>query len=118
MKAAFPIDETKKQICVSFGRAPYFLLCDLETGNRKLETNPAADAQGGAGLKAAQFIVDSGAEVLVTVRCGENAAQVFKAGGVSVFEAQGLDIDKNLSALEEKKLPELTRFHAGYHGLR
>ena len=36
--------------------------------------NPAAQAEGGAGLQAAQFLVDQQAEALITVRCGQNAA--------------------------------------------
>lgn len=118
MKVAIPVDETKNAVCVSFGRAPYFLVRDLESGESRLLENPAAQAQGGAGLKAAQFVVDSGAGALITVRCGENAAQVFQAAQLTIYEAQGLDLEENLTACKEQKLTLLTRFHAGYHGIQ
>lgn len=118
MKIAIPVDETKNAVCVSFGRAPYFLFWDLESGETELLENPAAQAQGGAGLKAAQFVVDNGASALITVRCGENAAQVFQAAQITIYEAKGLDLEENLTACQDQKLALLTRFHAGYHGIQ
>lgn len=118
MKVAIPVDDTKKAVCVSFGRTPYFLFWDEETDKRELLDNPAAEAQGGAGLQAAQFVVDGGADALITVRCGENAAKVFQAAGMTIYESQGTDLEANLQAFREKKLAELTHFHAGYHGIR
>ena len=118
MKIAIPVDETRKSVCVSFGRAPFFLFHDRDSGKTELLPNPGAEAQGGAGLKAAQFVVDGEADVLITVRCGENAAKVFQAADMKIYEAQGLDVESNLQACKEKKLAELTHFHAGYHGIR
>ena len=118
MKVAIPIDDTKKEICVSFGRTPYFLIADTEAGTTELLENPAAEAQGGAGLQAAQFVVDQGAEALITVRCGENAAEVFQEAEISIYKAEGTDIQFNLDSFKENKLAPLTHFHAGYHGIR
>jgi len=116
MKIAIPIDENKETVCVSFGRAPYFLIHDTETKTSKIKMNPAAEAEGGAGLKAAQFVVDVGADELITVRCGQNAADVFKAAGVKIYKTLSTYADENLKALFEGKLDELTSFHPGFHG--
>lgn len=116
MKVMIPVDESRENVCVSFGRAPYFLIHDTETGTSELAGNPAAEAQGGAGIKAAQFVADKGADALVTVRCGQNAADVFKAAGVAVYRAGGPSAAENLKALSEGKLSVLTSFHAGFHG--
>ena len=75
MKIAVPLDENKKDVCIVLARTPYFLF--RENGNDAIVPNPAAQAQGGAGIQAAQFLVDSQADALITVRCGQNAAQVF-----------------------------------------
>ena len=116
MIIAIPVDDSKKNVCVSFGRAPYFLIQNTESGKNDIVDNPAAESAGGAGLKAAQFVVDSGAEALITVRCGQNAAEVFKAANVKIYKAFGTYADENLKALAENKLDELTSFHAGFHG--
>lgn len=116
MKIAIPVDETKNAICVSFGRTPYFLLHDTETGTGELLVNPAAEAQGGAGPKAAQFVVDSGAKVILTPRCGENAGAVLQAAEIAIYKSEGTNIEDNIAAFNSQKLEELTSFHAGFHG--
>ncbi len=80
--------------------------------------NPAAQAEGGAGLKAAQAVVDSGAEALLTVRCGENAAEVLKAAEIRIYKTEGAPVQGNLDAFQKGALQELQSFHAGYHGIR
>ncbi len=115
MKIAIPLDENKQDVCVSFGRAPYILFS--QDGSQEILENPAAQAQGGAGLKAAQFLVDNGADVLITVRCGQNAADVFTAAEIKIFKAQGTSAMENITAFEEKKLEPLTHFHAGFQGI-
>lgn len=116
MRVAIPLDEGKEAVCVSFGRAPYFLFADLETQELKIEENPAANAQGGAGILAAQFLVDNKIQVLITVRCGENSAEVFGEAGIAIYKSS-VDLAKdNLELYKEGKLETLTKFHAGFHG--
>lgn len=116
MKIAIPLDENQQDICVSFGRAPYFLFA--EDGKEQILENPAADAEGGAGLQASQFLVDEGTEALITVRCGQNAADVLNAAQIAIYKNEGTGARENLQALKAGKLNPLTHFHAGYHGIR
>lgn len=118
MKIAIPVDDDRKSVCVSFGRAPFFLVHDTETNETEVSANAAAEAQGGAGLKAAQIVVDLGADALITVRCGENAAQVLQAAEMKIYKAQGTDAMENIAALNEGKLSLLDHFHAGFHGIQ
>ena len=117
MKVIIPVDEPSptSPVCPSFGRAPYFALC--EDGGVRIIENPGAQAQGGAGLKAAQAAADSGADALVTVRCGENAAEVLKAAGIKIYKSNEGSAIENAAALERGELAELTHFHAGFHGI-
>lgn len=117
MMIAVPVDETKEALCLSFGRAPYVLFYDTEREQGQVRENPAAQSEGGAGIQAAQFVVDGGAQALVTVRCGENAAQVLQAAEIAIYKAQG-GAREALEALKEGKLPRMTTFHAGFHGIR
>lgn len=118
MKIIIPVDETKKNLCVSFGRTPFFMLYDTEKKTAEYRDNPGANAQGGAGIKAAQAVVDSGAEILITIRCGENAAEVFKAAGVEIYKASGESAEENICKFNEGKLEKLTTFHAGFQGIK
>ena len=116
MIVAIRLDEDRRSLCPSFGRCPYFLFANSETGEERIEENPAAQAQGGAGLKAAQCVVDAGAEALVTVRCGENAAKVLQAAGITVYRSEGAGAEENLAALRQGRLEVMTHFHPGFVG--
>ena len=118
MKIAIPVDENTMEtpVCVSFGRAPYYLIHDTETGKAEFVVNTAADAEGGAGLKAAQLVVDSGADALLTVRCGQNAAEVLTAAEVKIYQTKFTGAKENLAAFREGKLAPMAQFHAGFHG--
>ena len=55
MILALPLDDSKEKVCVSFGRAPFFMFYDTDSKDVKILENPAAQAEGGAGVTAAQF---------------------------------------------------------------
>lgn len=116
LKIAIPLDENKRDVCIVLARAPYFLF--RENGKDTIVENPAALSQGGAGIQAAQFLVDQGVHVLITVRCGQNAADVFRAADMKIYHSVNQAAEDDLSALEEGKLEELTKFHGGYHGVQ
>lgn len=115
MKIAIPLDENKQDVCIVLARAPYFLFRTEE--GETVEENPAAQAQGGAGLQAAQFLVDRGVTDLITVRCGQNAADVFRAADMKLYRSAGKTAADDLAAWEAGTLLPLTEFHGGYHGL-
>lgn len=102
-------------VCPSFGRTPYFILFDTENNTHEFLDNSAAASQGGAGIKAAQMLVDSGARVLITYRCGENAANVLKAADVQIYKAEDGTLEQNIAKYNEGKLPMLTQIHPGFH---
>lgn len=118
MIIAIPIDDQslEDKVCISFGRAPQFLVFDTESGNKCIIHNSGASSQGGAGIKAAQTVVDSGAGVVLTPRCGENAAEVIKAAGIKMYKTNGDSIVENIKSYKEGKLETLENIHPGFHG--
>ena len=116
MRIAIPLDENKKDVCIVLARAPYFLF--HEDGKDTVIENPAAAAQGGAGIQVAQFLVDNRIDALITVRCGQNAAEVFQAAEMKIYKSVNKVAADDLNAWKEGKLEELTEFHSGYHGIQ
>lgn len=114
MKVLLPVEETKQEICPSFGRAPYFGLVDTETGKMELLDNPAANAEGGAGIKAAQFVADKAPDAILTPRAGSNAADVLAATKIKIFKTKGTSINEAVEAFKANKLEPLTEFHKGF----
>lgn len=118
MKIAIPVDEKSldSNVCISFGRTPYFLIYDVDTKESVFLDNSAAASTGGAGIKAAQTIVDNKANVLLTPRCGENAAEVLKSADIEIFKTTSASVKDNIDAFIDGKLPLLDEIHAGFHG--
>ena len=68
-----------------FGRAGSFILVDPETMSFEVvENRQNLHLSQGAGIQAAQTIIEHGASVLLTGNCGPKAFQVFKAARVKV----------------------------------
>ncbi len=114
MKIAIPLDENKTDVCAVLARTPFFLF--WEDGTETAVPNPAAQAQSGAGVQAAQFLVDSGISDLITPRCGQNAADVFSAAGIGIYKAAAASASENIRLCLTKELEKLTHFHGGFHG--
>lgn len=119
MKIAIPADENilENEVCMSFGRVPYFYIYDTDTKIGEFIENKAAISPGGAGVKAAQIVVDNLADTLITPRCGENAAEVFKATKLQIYKSTIGSIQDNINAYMDKKLVVLDKFHSGFHGV-
>lgn len=117
MKIAIPVDEKKMEtgVCISFGRAPYFMFYDTETKNSSFLSNSAAESQGGAGIKAAQSLVDNKADILLTPRCGQNAAEVLQAANIKMFKTIGTSVMENIQNFAAGKLAVLSEIHEGFH---
>lgn len=116
MKIAIPVNEDKKTVCASFGRAPFFAVADTETNQTEYISNSAQSSQGGAGIKSAQALIDHKINVLLTPRCGENAIEVLKAADIPVYSTTSILTEDNIKAFNEGGLTPLTSFHKGFHG--
>lgn len=117
MKLAIPANEKdiNSEVCMSFGRAPFYLFYDTENDQAEFIINEAANAPGGAGIKAAQTIVDKKADVLLTPRCGENAAQVIVAAGIKMYKTNAGSLKENIEAFKNNSLNPLGETHPGFH---
>lgn len=117
MRIVMPVDENNMQAKVSssFGRAPFFLVYDIETKESIFVDNKAARSPGGAGVIAAQTVVDNKADALLVPRCGQNAADVLQAGKVKIYKSLEGTAEENIEAFIDKKLDTLDEIHAGFH---
>ncbi len=108
MVVAIPLDEGKveSEMSISFGRCSYFLIKDSNSNSNIIE-NTAIKESGGAGIKAAQLLIDSKVDVLITLSIGAKAIDVLKMAGIKIYEGQGRNIEDNLKALKNGSLKEL-----------
>lgn len=86
-----------------FGRAPKFLVYDLDTNTFEVIDNQLNAAQG-AGIQAAEIVARSGAKSLVTGHCGPKAFRVLSAAGIKIFNT---DAPTVAAALEQYRAGQL-----------
>jgi predicted Fe-Mo cluster-binding NifX family protein len=117
MRIAIPVEDTNisGKVCPSFGRAPYFMVYDTNGEQAEFIENTAANSPGGAGVKAAQIVVDQNIDALLTPRCGQNSADVMKTAGIEFFQTVGDSISNNIEAYKNNTLLELKEIHEGFH---
>lgn len=92
------------QIDPRFGRCQYFIFVDPETMEFETFENEGLMASRGAGVQAAQLIVQKGASALVTGNLGPNAASALSASGIKVHLVSGGTIREVTEAFKAGKL--------------
>jgi predicted Fe-Mo cluster-binding NifX family protein len=91
-----------------FGRAKQFILIDTETNAATiLENSQNMNAAQGAGIQAAQNVINAGADAVVTGNCGPKAFQVLQAAGIKIYHtSEHKTVADALKAVLEEKLQE------------
>jgi len=72
------------QVDRRFGRCMWLVLFDTETNQWEAFQNPGASQSGGAGVAAAQLVVDKGADVVLSGDFGPNASRAFQAAKIGM----------------------------------
>ena len=90
-----------------FGRAPKFLIYDLETDAYVVIDNVQnLNAAQGAGIQSAETIARQGVGALVTGHCGPKAFRVLAAAGVRVYHCDAPTVAEALDRWRKGKLTE------------
>ncbi len=92
-----------------FGRCSHFVVIESET--RKVITafpNNAQNAAGGAGIQAAQSLIDQQVDVVIAPRLGPNAWNVLQGAGVKIYTGINGTLQQNIEAFLAGKLDETT----------
>jgi predicted Fe-Mo cluster-binding NifX family protein len=90
-----------------FGRCLSYVFVDPDTLEFEAVENPAMAAGGGAGIQAAQFVIEQGARAVVTGNVGPNAFNVFRSAGVPVHIGQEGTVRDAVEAFKANRLREV-----------
>jgi len=97
--------ELSSPVDMRFGRAPYLLVMDTSDRNIKAIDNKAGmNATQGAGIQAAQAVIDSNASVLITGHCGPKAFRALQAAGIHVYLTPDNTVDAAITAFQQGDL--------------
>jgi len=104
-----------------FGRAAYFCLVDSETEECEIHANASMNSPGGAGIQAAQFIAEKGAQAAVSGDFGPKAYRTLSEAGIKMFLApsgETLTCRDLLARFQQGKLNQVGGpTKPGHHGI-
>ena len=100
-----------------FGRCAYFMVSDGPGAEFRAVENTARGLGNGAGIQAAQILVNMGIEVVLTGDLGPNAFRVLNATGIRAFRTNGGTVEMAASEFFEGRLVEIEGpTGPGHHG--
>ncbi len=111
MKIGIPSNgnDLSQAFATVFGRCSYFVIID--SNDQKIVTvipNVAQNAAGGAGIQAAQSLVNQQVEIVIAPRMGPNAWNVLQGAGLKIFTGINGTLKQNIEAFLGGKLVEMT----------
>lgn len=91
-----------------FGRCPWLIKYDTESKQSTAFSNPGGHQSGGAGVAAAQFVIDQAADAIVSGDFGPNAARAFQASDIKMylFNGEVINVQDVVDNFLEGKLTE------------
>ena len=90
-----------------FGRAPKFLVYDLDSGTYAVVDNRQnLDAAQGAGIQSAETVARLGVNILVSGHCGPKAFRVLQAAGIRIYTSDAPTVAQALELYRSGKLIE------------
>lgn len=99
-----------------FGRAPKFLIYDLELQSFEVMDNRQnLEAAQGAGIQSAQNVAKTGVQSVITGHCGPKAFKVLQAAGIKIFNTDAATVADALKRYESGELSEATAADASGH---
>ncbi len=94
-----PVDER-------FGRSPWLVKIETETYHWEALPNPGASQSGGAGVAAAQFVIDHKASAAISGDFGPHAAGALRAASVEMrlLNSDGSTVQQAVQSFLQGKL--------------
>ncbi len=98
-----------------FGRCPYYIIYDTESGDFEAIENKSSLATGGAGIQAAQSISDMKVEAVITGNIGPNAFRVLSTASIKIYSGVTDSIKNAIEKFKNGEYEETTGPDVGSH---
>lgn len=92
------------QLDPTFGRCAYFIIIDSQTMKFKALKNKAAHVSEGAGVLAAQIMLDKEVKHVITGNIGPRAMQALKTAGIEVNIERDITVKDAIEKFRSKTL--------------
>ncbi|MFP4588664.1 MAG: NifB/NifX family molybdenum-iron cluster-binding protein [Candidatus Bipolaricaulota bacterium] len=92
-----------------FGRCPYFVIWKSDSDQLQVIDNSSSNAASGAGVQAAQTVIERGADAVITGNVGPNAFRALDSASIPVYTGAEGTVEQALSDWQEEKLQKAER---------
>lgn len=99
-------ENLESQLDPRFGRCQFFIFIDTDSMDFEAILNESADAMGGAGIAAAQNVVNKKAEAVLTGNLGPNAFQTLSAAGIRIITGVSGSVNDVINKFKNGELKE------------
>ena len=100
-------NDLDKEIDLRFGRAKGFIIYDLENDSFEFIDNiQNLEATQGAGIQAAQNVVNKDVEAVITGHCGPKAFKVLSTSDVKIYTVSEGKINEVIEKFKNGELQE------------
>ncbi|HYE82012.1 MAG TPA: NifB/NifX family molybdenum-iron cluster-binding protein [Clostridia bacterium] len=100
-----------------FGRCPYFVAYDTKTKEYSAAVNKGVAASGGAGIAAAQTVIDMKADAVITGNMGPNAMELLQANGIKIYQTTGNTVEAAVQEFKSARGVELSKPVPAHSGM-
>jgi predicted Fe-Mo cluster-binding NifX family protein len=100
-----------------FGRCKYFLIYDTESKKVNAIENKGMSSAGGAGIAAAQQLIDENIDVIITGDLGPNAFELINKTAIKVYKGKDISIESVLEEYNKNQFSELNESGPAHHGM-
>jgi predicted Fe-Mo cluster-binding NifX family protein len=90
-----------------FGRCDFFQIHDSENGTFKIVDNKGQLSSGGAGIAAAQQLLDEKVDIIITGNLGPNAFKIIETAKIRAYKCGNITIKSVLEKFNNNQLEEI-----------
>lgn len=109
-------DDLNAPLDPRFGRAAKFIAVDVDTEAFQVVDNAQINAAHGAGIQAAEAVINLGAQAVISGRCGPKAFRVLQSAGVPLYNTEASTVAEALALYRAGKLNRALTASSQGHG--
>ena len=101
-----------------FGRCAYFIIYDTSADTFEYYANESRNAMGGAGIQAAQRVIEKGAEAVISGDIGPNSFRVLQSapnGPIKIYSGVSGTIRSAIAQLKNNELTQAASSNVQSH---
>lgn len=102
---------------VRFGRCEYFQIHDSESKEIIVIENKGVTCSGGAGIVAAQQLIDENINIIITGSLGPNAFEIIEKAEIKPYKSENISIQSVLEKFKNKELEDITLAGPAHNGM-